>query len=164
MDRRKAGAALLLSAAGSTAVALAAESAAPAPCPKPTCGGLTEDDLRNYIAKFNARDYAAVAAYYAPDVIFVGQAAQVVGRKAVIDFYTEVHKHLKETVTLGPVMVGEQGIAAELHTHLEAFDEYKLTTGVMKKGDVRDSINFAIYEVKDRQFVRVRTASYKRSA
>ena len=161
MNRRTAGTALLLGVAGSTALVLGAESAA---CPKPSCGGLTEDDLRSYLARFNARDYESVAAYYAPDVIFTGQAAQVVGRKAVIDFYTEVHKHLKETVALGPVMVGEQGIAAELHTHLEAFDDYKLSTGLIKKGEVRTSINFALYEVKDRQFVRVRTASYQRSA
>jgi hypothetical protein len=160
MNRRMFGAALMLGAAA-TGGAKAADTAA---CPKPSCGGLTEDDLRAYLAKFNARDYAGFSAYYAPDVIFRGQAAQVVGRKAVVDFYTEVHKHIKETVTLGPVMVGEQGIAAELHTHLEAFEDFKLNSGVMKKGEKRSSINFAIYEVKDRQFVRVRTASYQRQA
>ena len=160
MNRRTFGASLVLGAAG----AGAANAAAPPACPKPSCGGLTEDDLRAYLAKFNAKDYAGFSAYYAPEVIFQGQAAQVVGRQAVLDFYTDVHKHLKETVTLGPVIVGEQGIAAELHTHLEAFEDYKLRSGVIKKGEVRNSINFAIYEVKNRQFVRVRTASYQRQA
>lgn len=158
MNRRMFGAALALGAAS----AAVTQAAAPAACPKPTCGGLTEDDLRDYIAKFNARDYAGFSAYYAPDVIFQGQAAQVVGRQAILDFYSEVHKHLKETVVLGPVMVSEQGIAAELHTHLDAFDDFQLRTGTIKKGEKRSSINFAIYEVKDRHFVRVRTASYQR--
>jgi len=158
MNRRMFGASLLLGAAGAVPA-----SAAPA-CAKPSCGGLTEDDLRDYLAKFNARDYAGFSAYYAPDVIFQGQAASVVGRQAVLDFYAEVHKHLKETVTLGPVMVGEQGIAAELHTELNAFDDYPLRTGTIRKGEVRRSINFAIYEARDRHFVRVRTASYQRQA
>ena len=158
MNRRMFGASLVLTAAGATAAA-----GAPAIC-KPSCGGLTEDDLHAYLAKFNARDYAGFSAYYAPDVIFQGQAAQVVGRQKVVDFYSEVHKHLMETVTLGPVMVGEQGIAAELHTHLDAFDDFKLSTGLIKKGESRSSINFAIYEVRNRQFWRVRTASYQRQA
>ena len=159
MNRRMFGASLVLTAAGATAA-----TAAPAPACKPNCGGLTEDDLRAYLAKFNARDYAGFSAYYAEDVIFQGQAAQVVGRQKVVEFYGEVHKHLRETVTLGPVMVGEQGIAAELHTHLDAFDDFKLNTGVIKKGESRSSINSAIYEVRNRQFWRVRTASYQRQA
>lgn len=157
MNRRMFGASLVLTAAGATAA-----TGAPAPVCKPSCGGLTEDDLRAYLAKFNAKDYAGFSAYYAPDVIFQGQAAQVVGRQKVVDFYLDAHKHVKETVTLGPVIVGEQGIAAELHTHLDAFEDFPLRGGIMKKGESRTSINFAIYEVRDRHFWRVRTASYQR--
>jgi len=42
--------------------------------------------FEGYLAAFNRADFAAFGACYADDVIFHGQAAQIVGRDAVLDF------------------------------------------------------------------------------
>ena len=53
-----------------------------------------------YLDAFNRSDFAAFGAYYAEDVAFHGQAAQLNGREAVLGFYRGVKARLTETIEL----------------------------------------------------------------
>ncbi len=116
-----------------------------------------------YIAAFNARDFDGFGAYYADDVVFEGQAAQVVGRDAVLAFYRSVHAHLDETLAVltfvGSVSAGR--IVAELRTTLVAHRDWPtMPTGPMRAGDRRESIAFVLYDIVGERFSRVRSARF----
>lgn len=116
-----------------------------------------------YLAAFNRADFAAFGAWYADDVIFHGQAAQLVGRDAVLDFYHRVRTYLDERVDLLGSVIARDGsrIAAELRTTLVAHRDWPdMPTGPMRAGDQRQSVNFAMYEIANGTFTRVRTARF----
>ena len=116
-----------------------------------------------YLAAFNRADFPAFGACYADEVIFHGQAAQLVGRDSVLDFYRRVRTYLDERVDLLTFVGAPDGsrIAAELRTTLVALRDWPdMSTGPMRAGDQRQSVNFAFYEVADGAFTRIRTARF----
>jgi hypothetical protein len=116
-----------------------------------------------YLAAFNRADFPGFGAYYANDVIFHGQAAQLQGRDAVLGFYRTVRTYLEERVDLLTFAGAPDGkrIAAELRTSLVAIRDWPdMPTGPMRIGDRRESVNFALYDIADGVFTRVRTARF----
>jgi hypothetical protein len=116
-----------------------------------------------YVDAFNRNDFDGFGAYYADDMVFQGQAAQLVGRAAVLDFYRTVKSKLDETLFLltfvGAPELGR--IAVEMRTQLIAREDWpEMPTGPMRKGDKRESINFVVYDLADRRFTRVRSARF----
>lgn len=119
--------------------------------------------FENYLAAFNRADFAAFGSYYADDVVFHGQAAQLTGREAVLDFYRKVRDHLDERVELLGFVGAPDGsrIAAELRTNLIALRDWpEMPTGAMRAGDMRQRVVFAMYDVADSRFTRIRTARF----
>lgn len=119
--------------------------------------------FETYLEAFNCNDFDGFGAYYADDVVFQGQAAQLVGREKVLDFYRTVKSKLDETLSL-LTFVGapEMGrIAVEMRTQLIAREDWPdMPTGPMRKGDKRESVNFVIYDIVDGRFTRVRSARF----
>jgi len=116
-----------------------------------------------YLAAFNAHDYATYGAYYADDVAFTGQAATVIGRDKVLDFYRGVATKLDEHVDLLNFLGSPTLIAVEIRTTLHVKEDWPdFRTGPLKKGDIRRSNNFAFYDIKDGKFTRVRSANFSR--
>jgi hypothetical protein len=116
-----------------------------------------------YIEAFNRNDFDGFGLYYADDVIFQGQAAQLVGRDAVLDFYRTVKSKLDETLDL-LTFVGSRElgrIAVEMRTRLVAREDWPgMPTGPMRRGDARESVNFILYEIVDDRFTRIRSARF----
>ena len=116
-----------------------------------------------YLDAFNRADFPAFGAYYADDINFHGQAAQLVGREAVLAFYHKVRSYLHERIELIGVVGAPDGsrIAAELHTTLLALRDWPdMPTGAMRAGDTRMRVSFAMYDIADGQFTRIRTARF----
>lgn len=125
--------------------------------------GLTESDYRDYIAAFNRSDFDTFAAYYAADVVFEGRAGRFVGRDAVVAFYRQVHARLRERIEVRQLVLGEQELVADLVTELHALEDWAdFPTGPLFKGDALRSQNFVWYELRGREFTRVRAAHYRR--
>jgi hypothetical protein len=125
-------------------------------------GGLTEADFRAYIAAFNRNDFDGFGRFYADDVIFEGRAGQFRKRADVLNFYRTVKSRVRETLTLQDIVLGEQDIVADLVTELHALQDWPdFPTGPMRKGQTIRSQNFIWYEVRDRRFVRIRSAHYR---
>lgn len=117
-----------------------------------------------YLAAFNAKDYPGFSAYYAPDVRFFGQAATLEGPAAIVDFYRMVHARLDERVDLITfVSGGPTRIMAEIRTTLVAREDWPdFPTGPLTRGQRRASLNFALYEIEEGLFKRVRSARFAR--
>jgi ketosteroid isomerase-like protein len=125
----------------------------------------TEADYRNYIEAFNRGDFAAFARYYTDDVEFHGRNGLLRGREAIIGFYRQVRARLRERIEIRQVVLGPGELLADLVTHLEAFADWpELPSGPIAKGETRRSQNFVWYELRGRQFSRVRSANFRRGA
>lgn len=116
-----------------------------------------------YLEAFNGGDFDGFGSYYADDVIFQGQAAQVVGRTTVLDFYREVKRRLDERLELltfvGAPAVGR--LAVEMRTTLIARQDWlELSTGPIRAGERRQSVNFIFYDIADGRFTRIRSARF----
>ena len=147
---------------GASAATIGTQHAAAADC-VPSAGGLTEQDFRDYIAAFNRSDFEGFGKFYADDVVFEGRGRHFKNREEVLNFYREVKKRMRETITVHEVIVGPEGLAAEIETELYAFVDWpELVTGPIKKGQTILTRNFAWYEIKDRKFKHIRTARYQK--
>jgi hypothetical protein len=148
-DRRQALAALLLTP-------FAADAAIAAP---EQVGSRAWYD--RYLAAFNAHDYPTYGAYYADDVAFSGQAATLIGRDKVLEFYRGVATRLDEHVELLNYLGSPTLVAVEIRTTLHVKEDWPdFRTGPLRKGDIRRSNNFAFYDIKDGHFTRVRSANF----
>jgi hypothetical protein len=112
-----------------------------------------------YLDAFNRNDFDAFGAYYAEDVAFYGQAAQLDGRDAVLAFYRQVKSRLDETIELLSFVGVEAHIAAEIRTTLVARDDWPdFPTGPMHIGDTRQSVNLVFYDISGDRFTHIRSA------
>jgi hypothetical protein len=116
-----------------------------------------------YLDAFNRGDFDLFGRYYAPDIAFFGQAATLHGRDAVLDFYRMVKARLDETIELLSFHGDETGLAAEIRTTLVPRDDWpNFPTGPLRKGERRQSVNFAFYDIVDGKFTRIRSARFER--
>ena len=116
-----------------------------------------------YLDAFNRNDFDGFGDYYAPDVAFFGQAATLQGRDAVLAFYQTVKARLEERLDLLTFHASADGIAAEIRTSLTALEDWPdFPTGAFVKGERRQSINFAFYDIVDGRFTRIRSARFRR--
>ena len=125
--------------------------------------GLTEQDLREYMAAFNRDDFDGFARYYADDMIFEGRGRHFKGREEMVNFYRTLKSRIRETVTIKEVAVGKNEMAVEIETELYAFEDWlTMPTGPMRKGERIRSQNFVWYEIQKNKFVHIRSAHYRR--
>lgn len=118
-----------------------------------------------YLLAFNAGDYPGFGAYYADDVQFSGQAAQLAGREAVLDFYRGVRRRLDERLELLSFVGSPTLCAAEILTTIIPLDDWAdFPTGPLRKGEQRQSVNFAFYDIENGRFRRIRSARFRRIA
>src|SRR5690606_37575141 len=84
---------------------------------------MTREDYERYAAAFNARDYDAVFDFYAenPRMAFFG--IEITTREQLRDFYTFLHAHVHETVTVERFASSEELAAVEALVRIEAFAE-----------------------------------------
>jgi hypothetical protein len=116
-----------------------------------------------YLEAFNRGDFDRLAAYYAEDVRFYGQAAQLEGRLAVIEFYRNVKARLHERIELLSFVgaASKDRIFAELRTTLTAREHWAdFPTGALVAGEIRQSSNFVFYEIDAGRFSRIRSARF----
>lgn len=117
--------------------------------------------FERYLELFNNSDFAGFGSYYSDDVDFCGQAAQMRGRDAVLDFYRLVKSRVSETLELITFVAAADRIAAEIRTTLVAREDWPdFPTGAMRAGDVRQSVSFIFYDIVDGRFSRIRSARF----
>src|SRR5271167_3165771 len=123
---------------------------------------MTEAHFRAYLDAFNRDDYAGFRKYYADDVLLVlGGARELRGAQAIIDFYKVVKAKTRRQIAVNTLVIGEHGIAAELSSTFVALEDIPdLLAKPLKRGESYSHVTFALYEVENGQFTRIRSARY----
>lgn len=113
-----------------------------------------------YVAAFNARNYADVLDYYVEDleILFAGHCFR--GRAAFYRFY---HAHASESIFIDAFAGGDELVAVEVRVHVEA--KHDLTPEALKAegmenmapmraGEVIEIPQFIHYPIRDGKFVK----------
>ncbi|HEX4112834.1 MAG TPA: nuclear transport factor 2 family protein [Stellaceae bacterium] len=123
---------------------------------------ITREQYADYIAAFNRNDFAGFTKFYAEDVVLELPVATLRGRQAIFDFYAKVKATVRETLTIGQLVIDENGLAVEAETEFLALaDAPDFIVRPLKKGEAIHSTSFILYEHRDGQFTRIRSARFK---
>ena len=82
---------------------------------------MTKDDVRNYIASFNALQFDGFGQYYADDVQLNLSGKQTLNsRDEILSFYREVAKVCREKLDITRLVMDDEGVAIEVKTEFKA--------------------------------------------
>jgi len=116
-----------------------------------------------YLTAFNEARFEDYAAYYREDVKFLGRAATLTGRQAIVDHYKMIRSRIDEHIEVLTFVGSPEVVAAEIATTLDPLVDWPdFPTGALKAGVRRQSINFIFYDIVDGQFSRIRSAGFRR--
>ncbi|HXT93963.1 MAG TPA: nuclear transport factor 2 family protein [Trebonia sp.] len=124
---------------------------------------MNEEDFRAYIAEFNAANFAALARYYADDVVFSFNGGLTLhGRDAIVDFYRPFRKAVDESVDIKFLMINDKHVAVEMATEFHAREDYaNFTRGPLQAGDTVRITSFVHYDIgPDGRFAAIRVGRY----
>ena len=119
--------------------------------------------FETYLAAFNAAEFETFGAFYHPGVEFVGRAAELRGRNAVLSFYRDVRQRIDERIELLSFIGSDSLCAAEIRTTLLPLVDWPdFPTGPLTRGEPRRSVNFVFYDLAGGVFTRIRSAGFRR--
>jgi hypothetical protein len=123
-----------------------------------------EDRFRDYIAAFNAGEWDRLVEFYAPDVrLVIGSGRALVGRQAIVDFYSEVKAQARRTIEVLACLSEGNVLAAELESEFLALrDIPDFAVRPMNEGDRYYINSLAFYDFAGDQFTRIRAATMVR--
>jgi SnoaL-like domain len=124
---------------------------------------MDEASFRAYIAEFNAANFAALARYYADDVVFSFNGGLTLnGRDAIIDFYRPFREAVDEAVEIRFLVMDDKHVAVEMATEFTAREDYQnFTRGPLKAGDTLRITSFVHYDIgPDGRFTNIRVGRY----
>jgi hypothetical protein len=122
---------------------------------------MTKGDIYRYIDHFNHKRYDQMIPFYAEDVEVDLAGIALKGPQAIVSFYIDFHKYVREFLEVKYAVVDEAGAAVELFSEFDCFEDYPDTRLSFKKGDLRRLLNFVHYDLQNGQFKRIRVARYK---
>ncbi|MCJ2181796.1 nuclear transport factor 2 family protein [Novosphingobium sp. 1949] len=83
----------------------------------------SREDYQRYIAAFNARDYAALEAFFTDDFVLENAGFAVRGKEAFRRFYAFFHAYCRETVRLCGYYPGQDGFVANVVIAFEGLQD-----------------------------------------
>ena len=119
---------------------------------------MTREDYARYVAAFEAKDYDAVFDFYGenPRLAFFG--VEITTREELRAFYTFLHAHVDESVTVECFAASEELAAVEAIVRIEAFADLTREAldrqGLQQffpiaKGDVQEMRQYIHYHLRD---------------
>jgi len=111
--------------------------------PEPTLGPSLEQRQAylDYARAFSSAEFERFARYYTDDVVCELANFTLNGRDAIVNFYREMFKTVRETLTLHELIADEGGLAADITSQFTA---------------LADAPHFVVAPLKKGEFVRVR--------
>lgn len=115
--------------------------------PTPRLGGTTEqrNAYHEYTRAFSNAEFEHFGAYYTEDVVCELAASRLNGKQAILDFYGEMFKSVREHLTVHQLIADEHGIAADITSQFTA---------------IADAPNFVVAPLRKGEFIRVRVFVY----
>lgn len=97
-----------------------------------TSASLTEADYHRYIEAFNARDYAALEAFFTDEFVLENAGFAVRGKPAFRAFYAFFHEYCRETVQFRGFYPGTEGFVANVVITFEGIKDLSTEVLVQK--------------------------------
>jgi hypothetical protein len=115
--------------------------------PTPRLGSTPEQRqaYHDYTRAFSNADFERFGEYYSEDVACELAAFTLDGKQAILDFYREMFKSVREHLTVHQLIADEHGIAADITSQFAA---------------IADAPNFVVAPLRKGEFVRVRVFVY----
>lgn len=126
------------------------------------CGAYPRDRYERYLALFNAND-PGYADFYHEDVVLELGTSTIRGRQGILDFYTNVKRHIRESLQLTDYIADANGIAAEVPTEFVCYNDWpdSFWGRPLRRGEIMRIISFAFYRVVDGRFAHIKSARYR---
>ena len=118
---------------------------------------MTKDDVREYIAAFNRKDFAGFGKFYADDVkLSLSGKRTLSSRQEILDFYREVGTKCDEKLEITRLVVDDEGVAVEVKTEFKALvDDPGFIAGPLVPGESIFIVSRIFYTVRDGQFAEI---------
>ena len=117
-------------------------------------------DLEDYVAAFNAKDYARQTSYYASDVRYSVGTLTLNSPAEIAAFYADFHEHAREHVRIAAFAMTGETVAVAIPTRFEPFRDYAKHGLKFTAGTPLEITTLAFYALKDGQIHRIRMARY----
>jgi hypothetical protein len=143
--------------------ALLASGCAPREEAPPVAAGMSKESYLQYVQWFNDNDPRFIE-FYHPDVVLELGNTTITGAQAILDFYSEVKAHIKETVTVTHFVSDATGVATEIPTEFRVYKDWpepNYFRRPLKTGEVFRVISFGLYWMEDGKFRHIKAARYK---
>jgi hypothetical protein len=111
--------------------------------PTPRLGGSPEQRQAylEYTRAFSNAEFERFSEYYTDDVVCELRATTLRGKDGIVDFYREMFKTVRETLSLHQLIADDSGLAADVTSQFTA---------------IEDAPNFIVAPLRKGEFVRVR--------
>ena len=123
---------------------------------------MNREQYLEYVDHFNNKRYDAVTSYFAPDVTVEYPTkwgdTTLHSRQEFIDWYKNLHAHVREVLEVGDYLASEDMIAVELYTEFHCFKDFM---EYFKKGDVMIMTHWVIYDLEDGKMKRIRILHFR---
>ncbi len=120
---------------------------------------MNKQDFAAYTRAFSTCDYQGYSRFYTDDVVLILGVGEIRGRDAIVDFYRQMNRTVREVLTVHQVIMDEGGIAADVSMEFQAIEDAPdFILGAMKKGESIKGGVFVIYTLRDGRICRIHTA------
>ena len=115
--------------------------------------------FREYSQAFSSADVDRFSRYYTEDVVCELAAYTLEGKQGIVDFYREMFKTVRETLTLNRLIADEEGIAADISTQFTAIEDAPdFSVAPLKKGECIRGRLFVHYTLREGKITRIKVA------
>jgi len=123
-----------------------------------------EARFRAYLHAFNSSDWDRLRACYAPDIrLVIGNGTELVGREAIVEFYSKVKQQTRRTIELIHCFADGNMLAAEIESEFVALEDAPdFAARPMAQGDRYYLNSFVFYDFAAEQYTRIRAAVFRR--
>lgn len=123
-----------------------------------------EARFRAYLEAFNSSDWDRLRACYAPDIrLVIGNGTELVGREAIVEFYSRVKQQTRRTIELIQCFADGNVLAAEIESEFVALEDAPdFAARPMARGDRYYLNSFVFYDFEGEHYTRIRAAVFRR--
>ncbi len=131
--------------------------------PTPRLGGSLEQRqaFMEYTRAFSDADFDRFSQYYTDDVVcsLGGPGIVLRGKDGIVEFYREMFKTVRETLTLHHLIADDSGIAVDVTSQFTAIEDAPdFVVAPLKKGEFVRVPVFVHYELRDGRISRIDVA------
>jgi hypothetical protein len=126
-------------------------------------GAMSRESYLQYVQWFNDNDPRFID-FYHPDVVLELGNTTITGAQAILEFYSEVKAHIKETVTVTHFVSDATGVATEIPTEFRVYKDWpepNYFRRPLKTGEVFRVVSFGLYWMDGGKFRHIKAARYK---